>query len=114
MPYLPVVAFILFYLAASVAWSVPLVVAAWYGLASMACFVMYGLDKAAAGKGRRRTAERTLLLVGLAGGWPGAVVARQVFRHKSSKAAYQLPFWASAALNVACFACLGLASARQG
>ncbi|WP_307720873.1 DUF1294 domain-containing protein [Pseudoduganella lutea] len=40
--------------------------------ASLATFLAYFLDKRAARAGRRRTPERTLLLFGLAGGWPGA------------------------------------------
>ncbi len=43
-------------------------------------FAAYWLDKFAARTGRWRTAERTLHLFGLVGGWPGALVAQRVFR----------------------------------
>ncbi|BBJ96181.1 hypothetical protein Xcc1_19110 [Xanthomonas campestris pv. campestris] len=34
------------------------------------------------------------------GGWPGALLAQEWFRHKCSKAAFQLAFWITAGLNV--------------
>jgi uncharacterized membrane protein YsdA (DUF1294 family) len=57
------------------------------------------LDKAAARTGRRRTPESTLLLMGLAGGWPGAVLAQQWLRHKNAKTAFQWRFWLTAGAN---------------
>lgn len=47
---------------------------------------LYCYDKVAAILGSRyRVSERTLHLVSLLGGWPGASVAQQVFQHKCSK-----------------------------
>jgi len=37
----------------------------------------------------------------LAGGWPGAILAQQWLRHKSSKLAFRRWFWCSVALNMA-------------
>ncbi|MFP5341147.1 MAG: DUF1294 domain-containing protein, partial [Gammaproteobacteria bacterium] len=37
----------------------------------------------------------------LAGGWPGALVAQQVFRHKTRKLSYQLTFWLIVVLHQA-------------
>ncbi|WP_153605141.1 DUF1294 domain-containing protein, partial [Pseudomonas aeruginosa] len=34
-----------------------------------------------------------LHLFELLGGWPGALVAQQVFRHKTRKLSFQLVFW---------------------
>lgn len=82
-------------------------VAALYGGASVACFVAYALDKRAAGTGRRRTPERTLLLLGLAGGWPGALLAQRWLRHKSRKTAFRRRFWGSVALNLTLLVCVG-------
>ncbi|KPG85682.1 DUF1294 domain-containing protein [Frigoribacterium sp. RIT-PI-h] len=62
--------------------------------------LVYGLDKSAARRGRRRVPERTLLLLGLLGGWPGALVAQQLLRHKTSKRSFQFAFWATVATNV--------------
>jgi uncharacterized membrane protein YsdA (DUF1294 family)/cold shock CspA family protein len=71
--------------------------------ASMIAFVAYALDKSAAIHARRRTGESTLHLFGLIGGWPGALAAQQLLRHKSSKASFQRVFWVTVALN-----CCGL------
>ncbi len=54
-------------------------------------FLIYGSDKTAALRGRRRTPEKTLLLLALLGGTPGALIAISWFRHKSRKAGFQ--FW---------------------
>ena len=42
-------------------------------------------------------------LLGLLGGWPGAIVAQQVLRHKSNKAAFRASFWLTVLANVAGF-----------
>ncbi|WP_307731924.1 DUF1294 domain-containing protein [Pseudoduganella sp. SL102] len=82
--------------------------AGWYALASLATFIAYAIDKRAARLGRRRTPERTLLLLGLAGGWPGALLAQRLVRHKSSKAAFLAKHWWTVALNVAIVVALSL------
>jgi uncharacterized membrane protein YsdA (DUF1294 family) len=48
-------------------------------------FGAFALDKAAAGSNRRRTPERTLLVLALIGGSLGALTAQQVLRHKTRK-----------------------------
>ncbi|HJV00007.1 MAG TPA: DUF1294 domain-containing protein [Burkholderiaceae bacterium] len=101
--YLPLAAFALLYLAATVLWRLPYWVALVYGAASLLCFAAYALDKAAAVRGRWRTPERTLLILGLACGWPGAILAQQWLRHKSSKMAFRTLFWCTVAANVAAF-----------
>ncbi|MFP5337796.1 MAG: DUF1294 domain-containing protein, partial [Gammaproteobacteria bacterium] len=53
-----------------------------YAVASLLTFVLYWRDKHSALKDRWRTPETTLHFFELAGGWPGALVAQQVFRHK--------------------------------
>lgn len=70
-----------------------------YVCASAIAFGAYALDKSAARFGRWRTAESTLHLFGLIGGWPGAVFAQRVFRHKSSKATFQRVFWVTVIVN---------------
>jgi uncharacterized membrane protein YsdA (DUF1294 family)/cold shock CspA family protein len=64
-----------------------------YAGVSLLSFAQYWQDKHSAQKGRWRTAENTLQLTALLGGWPGALVAQQVFRHKTRKLEFQLPFW---------------------
>lgn len=70
------------------------------------CFVVYAIDKSAAVAGRWRVSERTLILLGLAGGWLGAIVAQQLLRHKSGKASFRSAFWGSVLLNVLAFIAL--------
>ena len=54
----------------------------------------------------RRTPESTLHLFGLLGGWPGALAAQRLFRHKSSKASFQATYWITVVLNCAALAWL--------
>jgi uncharacterized membrane protein YsdA (DUF1294 family) len=103
MRYLFIPGFGLVYLYATLSWGVPGYVGTVYALASAACFIVYAIDKAAARANRRRTPERTLLLLGLAGGWPGGLLAQQMLRHKSSKPSFQLRFWITVAVNIAAF-----------
>jgi uncharacterized membrane protein YsdA (DUF1294 family)/cold shock CspA family protein len=79
---------------------VPLQLAYFYLTLSLATFVLYWQDKVAARRGSWRTRESTLLLFGLFGGWPGAVLAQQGLRHKSVKTAFRNWFWLSVGLNV--------------
>ena len=78
----------------------PLIVAAAYAVASSLSYVMYARDKSAAGRGDYRIPESSLHLVDLLGGWPGALVAQQQFRHKTAKPSFQSAFWVTVALNL--------------
>jgi uncharacterized membrane protein YsdA (DUF1294 family)/cold shock CspA family protein len=98
-----IAAFLALYLIVASVWRVPGVYAVVYALASLVCFLAYAVDKSAATAGRWRTPESTLLLLGLAGGWPGAILAQQFLRHKSNKAAFRSAFWATVVINVAAF-----------
>lgn len=71
-----------------------------YIMASIAAYVAYKADKKAAGLGTWRTAEAHLLLVGLFGGWPGALFAQHDLRHKNRKASFQVQYWSTVALNL--------------
>jgi len=75
--------------------------AMWFVLASALTFVIYGADKMAARKAWRRVPEATLLLFGLVGGWPGAIIGQQLFRHKTQKQPFKTYFMISVILNVA-------------
>lgn len=90
--------FVLFFITASL-WKVPGWVAGLYLGASVLCFVVYAVDKSAATADRWRVSEDTLLGLGLIGGWPGAIVAQQVLRHKSNKATFRAKFWATVIVN---------------
>ena len=52
-------------------------------LLSLVAFVLYALDKAKARRGAWRIPEKTLLLTGFCGGAVGALLAMQLFRHKT-------------------------------
>lgn len=82
----------------------PIAVLWLYLVASAVGFVAYARDKSAAKKGRWRVPERTLHLIALAGGWPGAVAAQRFLRHKSKKPSFQLVFWATVVLNTVALA----------
>lgn len=71
-----------------------------YWIASVVTFLAYALDKSAARRGRWRTPESTLQGLALIGGWPGALLAQQWLRHKSSKAHFLMLFWLLVAVNV--------------
>ena len=103
MPYLPLLLFAVLYGGATLAWDLPPLVAGAYAVTSLSCFVAYAIDKSAARKGGWRTPERTLLLLGLVGGWPGGLLAQQWLRHKSAKRSFQAMFWATVAANVVGF-----------
>ena len=74
-----------------------------YFATSAATFLAYALDKSAAKRGAWRTSEQTLHLLALIGGWPGALIAQQTLRHKSSKSEFRSVFWSTVTLNIAGF-----------
>lgn len=76
-----------------------LVVIALYAVASAVTFVTYGADKRAARRSKHRVPELTLHVLALLGGWPGALVAQQVFRHKTRKQPFRAVFWVTVAVN---------------
>lgn len=64
-----------------------------YGIVSVLAFLLYWSDKRKARADHWRTPENVLHAVELAGGWPGALLAQQVFRHKTRKLSFQWVFW---------------------
>ncbi|EPJ97315.1 MULTISPECIES: DUF1294 domain-containing protein [Pseudomonas] len=85
---LPLFGSLLFGLRA-VSW-VPMVA---YGVVSAVAFLLYWSDKRKARADTWRTPENVLHAVELAGGWPGALLAQQLFRHKTRKVSFQVVFW---------------------
>ncbi len=77
----------------------PVTLLAAYSLFSGAALLMYGADKTAAEQGRWRTSESTLHTLALIGGWPGALVAQRVFRHKTTKEPFRTVFWVTVIAN---------------
>lgn len=70
-----------------------------YCCMSMMTFIVYAADKAAAKNGQWRIKEKTLHLLALGGGWPGALAAQRILRHKSSKPAFRAIFRITVAGN---------------
>lgn len=79
----------------------PAVVPIGYAFFGCVSLIMYSLDKAAAERGMRRTPEGTLHLVDVLGGWPGALIAQQLSRHKTVKTSFQSVFWFTVVANIA-------------
>jgi uncharacterized membrane protein YsdA (DUF1294 family)/cold shock CspA family protein len=67
---------------------------------SFITYIAYAVDKSKAQRGRWRTAESTLHFFALAGGWPGAALAQQLLRHKSSKREFRNVFWFTVMINI--------------
>lgn len=78
-----------------------------YLLMSLVTCVVYARDKSAARARRRRVRERTLHLLALAGGWPGALCAQRWLRHKTRKASFRAVFWLTVLGNLALLVWLG-------
>ncbi len=71
--------------------------AGFYALARVVAFLFYGLDKRAATRG----------------GWPGALLAQRVFRHKTRKAEFQVVFYLAVAANLGALGWLLCADAGE-
>jgi uncharacterized membrane protein YsdA (DUF1294 family) len=93
-------AFLVVYVVVAALWKLPLWVAGLYLALSAATLIAYAADKSAASSGAWRTPESTLHMLAVAGGWPGALLAQQFLRHKSTKQPFRQVFWATALLNV--------------
>jgi len=67
---------------------------------SVVTFAWYWHDKSAAQNDRQRTPESTLQGLALLGGWPGALMAQAMLRHKNRKASFQRVFWVAVVINI--------------
>jgi len=90
--------------------------ALWTYLAAinLVTFVTWGIDKWQARRGGRRVAEKTLLLLALLAGAPGAWIGVRVFRHKTRKASFRWKLVAVTVLNGAWIAIWLVSVLRQG
>ncbi|MEO1525699.1 MAG: DUF1294 domain-containing protein [Planctomycetota bacterium] len=69
-------------------------------IASLISFFAYGWDKFRAKRDGRRLSERTLHLIDVFGGWPGGLLARRTFRHKTVKRSYIILFWITVVVHL--------------
>jgi uncharacterized membrane protein YsdA (DUF1294 family) len=70
-----------------------------YAAMSVATLAAFCLDKRAARRGGARIPETTLHVMELLGGFPGALLGQQVFRHKTSKGSYVFALWVIIAVH---------------
>ena len=97
---MPLLLFALFLAGVILLGHLPIAVAALYLLLSLFTYLLYAHDKRAARHRRWRTRESTLHLLALLGGWPGAMLAQQRLRHKSSKASFRFWYRGTVAANL--------------
>jgi uncharacterized membrane protein YsdA (DUF1294 family) len=72
--------------------------ALYYG-ASIVTYGVYARDKTAAQNAGWRTPELTLHLMSLVGGWPGALIAQVLLRHKTRKPSFLVGYWFTVIVN---------------
>ena len=72
-----------------------------YSIVSVVTYIIFWWDKRAATKNNWRFSENTLLLLSLLGGWPGALLARQQFRHKTQKQPFRTYLFLTVIINIA-------------
>ena len=77
-----------------------------YAVMSAITAAVYFADKRLAVRGARRVPEARLHALELLGGWPGALVAQHVFRHKNRKPSFYGVTWLIAGLHAAAWALL--------
>ena len=111
---LAILAFTATYLLVELYWGpVPLWVLFLYLGVSGITFGAYAIDKSAARLRQRRVAETSLILLGMLGGWPGAILAQQLLRHKTAKASFRAVFWVSVLINVVAFVAINAPGVAQ-
>lgn len=80
--------------------AIPVLLVWVYLFLSGVSYLMYWFDKSAARRADGRTPENSLHLADLLGGWPGALIAQQQYRHKTAKRSFQWVFWMTVVLNL--------------
>ena len=67
---------------------------------SLVTFVAYGWDKRQAQNNGWRVSKKQLHTLALLGGWPGAMIGQNFFRHKTQQMEFKVMTWVAAALHV--------------
>ena len=98
--------FAAFYLFCHLLWPMPPALWGGYMAMSLATFIVYAGDKRAAQRGQWRVAESTMHGLALACGWPGALLAQHLLRHKTGKALFRRRFWLTVGGNILLFVLL--------
>ena len=100
--------FVIEYVLLAILYPMPLWPIAAYAILSFLTFLLYAEDKSKAQKGRWRVAESSLQVISLFGGWPGAILAQQLLRHKTRKRGFVTVFWTAVAVNMVAFAAISV------
>jgi len=87
----------------------PVTLLFWLIAANGLAMLFYYGDKTAARRGGSRIPESILHTLELAGGWPAALLAQRVFRHKTVKASYRSAFRRMVTLHITIVAALAYA-----
>lgn len=74
---------------------------------SVVCFFTYGVDKYKAKQANWRIPEKSLQMLALLGGWPGALLGQNLFRHKNQKRSFRMVFWLMVVLHLIVVAAIG-------
>ena len=82
---------------------IPMLLLILYLLGSLIAVAAYFFDKQSAESGGWRVSEKTLHTIGMFGGWPGALIAMERFRHKTQKDEFRTVFWTTVAINIILF-----------
>ncbi len=98
--YLAIFAFVALVFVLRFYWGLPFWVVGLYVVVSVITYLLYAADKRAASAHTWRIPERSLVLLGIIGGWPGAIFAQQRLRHKTHKRSFRIAFWLSVIINV--------------
>lgn len=77
--------------------SLPIAITA--AILSILTVALYSYDKKAAAAGERRIPDASFHIASLLGGWPGALFARPMLRHKIRQDRFKVFFWASIVIN---------------
>jgi uncharacterized membrane protein YsdA (DUF1294 family)/cold shock CspA family protein len=83
---------------AAVGWLEMSWLALYYG-GTIITYGCYSRDKTAAQNAGGRTPESTLHLMSLVGGWPGALIAQVLLRHKTRKPSFLAGYWFTVIVN---------------
>jgi len=67
---------------------------------SAATFLTYGWDKFQAKNNGWRISEKQLHTMSFLGGFPGAILGQNYFRHKTQKKEFKIVNWLAAALHL--------------
>lgn len=95
-----ILSFLVFLLHFFIEGKLPLLVIGIYIMMGILTYYIYSEDKDMAINNERRISEQRLLTLSLFGGWIGALIAQQKFRHKTKKISFQMSFWTTVFFNI--------------